>query len=191
MRETYEIDDPEQTAEVETTIRKSRSEESNVPRPRDLFECGRHGRLSPRCVGAQIVIVALGSTFLSWSIAEAATCLASADEVRKLTPKAWPRWTYGPNRERCWYSGEKPVFAKGPPLQAPVPLALMPQATTETPFQDDSRIAEPVKQPWALEYRWSDRFEIRHQARDEPLTYWVDDGGYDSYGVGRSLRPSQ
>jgi hypothetical protein len=39
-------------------------------------------------------------------------CLASAAEVRKLTPKAWPKWTYGPYGERCWYSGEKPVFAK-------------------------------------------------------------------------------
>jgi hypothetical protein len=41
-------------------------------------------------------------------------CLASAAEVRKLTPHAWPKWTYGPNGERCWYSGEKPVFAKAP-----------------------------------------------------------------------------
>jgi hypothetical protein len=41
-------------------------------------------------------------------------CLASAAEVRKLTPNAWPKWTYGPNGERCWYSGEKPVFAKAP-----------------------------------------------------------------------------
>ena len=41
-------------------------------------------------------------------------CLTSAAEVRKLTLRAWPRWTYGPNGERCWYSGEKPVFAKAP-----------------------------------------------------------------------------
>lgn len=39
-------------------------------------------------------------------------CLASAAEVRKLTPKAWPKWTYGPYGKRCWYSGDKPVFAK-------------------------------------------------------------------------------
>jgi hypothetical protein len=32
--------------------------------------------------------------------------------VRKLTPNAWPKWTYGANGEQCWYSGEKPVFAK-------------------------------------------------------------------------------
>jgi hypothetical protein len=41
-------------------------------------------------------------------------CLASAAEVRKLTPHAWPKWTYGPNGERCWYSGEKPVLQKHP-----------------------------------------------------------------------------
>jgi len=43
--------------------------------------------------------------------AQSPFCLASAAEVRQLTPNAWPRWTYGPNGERCWYSGEKPVFA--------------------------------------------------------------------------------
>ena len=44
--------------------------------------------------------------------AQSPPCLASAAEVRKLTPNAWPKWTYGPNGEQCWYSGEKPVFAK-------------------------------------------------------------------------------
>ena len=39
-------------------------------------------------------------------------CLASAADVRKLTPNAWPKWTYGRNGEQCWYSGEKPVFGK-------------------------------------------------------------------------------
>jgi hypothetical protein len=42
------------------------------------------------------------------------SCLISAADVRKLTPHAWPKWTYGPSGERCWYSGEKPVFAKAP-----------------------------------------------------------------------------
>ena len=46
------------------------------------------------------------------SKAQSPPCLASAAEVRKLTPNAWPKWTYGPNGEQCWYSGEKPVFAK-------------------------------------------------------------------------------
>src|SRR5262245_58518051 len=44
--------------------------------------------------------------------AQSPPCLASAAEVRKLTPNAWPKWTYGPNGEQCWYSGEKPVFVK-------------------------------------------------------------------------------
>jgi hypothetical protein len=43
----------------------------------------------------------------------AAKCLASADEVRRVAPKAWPKWTYGPHGERCWYSGRKPVFITG------------------------------------------------------------------------------
>jgi hypothetical protein len=33
-----------------------------------------------------------GSDKTKWS-----PCLASAAEVRKLTPKAWPKWTYGPH----------------------------------------------------------------------------------------------
>jgi hypothetical protein len=55
----------------------------------------------------------------------AANCLASAEEVRKLAPKAWPKWTYGPRGERCWYSGRKPIFQKEIPAQAeeiPAPL---------------------------------------------------------------------
>ena len=123
---------------------------------------------------AGTILLAFVAPLSSSSVAEAATCLVSAEEVRKVTPKAWPKWTYGPNRERCWYSGDKPVFAKVVPSQAPVPSA--PVATaTDTGFEEDYRSAEPVKQPWALEYRWSDGIEIRHQARDEPLTHWVGD----------------
>jgi hypothetical protein len=117
-------------------------------------KCGRDRRLRLSCVGAKIVPAAIVATFLSSPIAEAATCLASAEEVRKATPKAWPKWTYGPNRERCWYSGEKPVFAKVPPSQAAVPRAPVPEATTGTPLEEDYRSAEPVKQPWVLEHRW-------------------------------------
>ena len=190
MRETGKPDHREQTSEVGTIIRKFASEETNVPRPRGCSVCGRGRRLRLR--GAKIGILAFAASLLFSSVAEAATCLTSAEEVRKVSPKAWPKWTYGPNREQCWYSGKKPVFAKAPPSQAPVARAPMPQATTETPLQEDYSSAEPVKQPWALEYRWSDRFEIRHQARDEPLTYWVgDDEGYDLYGAGRPPRPSQ
>jgi hypothetical protein len=65
-------------------------------------------------------------------------CLASADEVRKLAPKAWPKWTYGPRGERCWYSGRKPVFQKEIPPQAeaiPPPLS---DASIDTPSQAGS-----------------------------------------------------
>ena len=65
-------------------------------------------------------------------------CLASADEVRKLAPKAWPKWTYGPRGERCWYSGRKPVFPKEMPPQAeaiPPPLS---DASIDTPSQAGS-----------------------------------------------------
>jgi hypothetical protein len=65
-------------------------------------------------------------------------CLASADEVRKLAPKAWPKWTYGPRGERCWYSGRKPVFQKEIPPQAeaiPPPLS---DASIDTPSQAES-----------------------------------------------------
>jgi hypothetical protein len=92
-----------------------------------------------------------------------------------VTPKAWPKWTYGPNRERCWYSGDKPVFAKVAPSQAPVPRAPVAPTATDTGFEEDYGSAEPVKQQWALEYRWSDGIEIRYQARDEPVTHWVGD----------------
>jgi len=112
-----------------------------------------------RRTGATIVMLAL--TLLSWSSAQAATCLASADEVRKVEPKAWPKWTYGPAGERCWYYGKKPVFAKTPNSQDAMPQAAVSQP--ETTSGEASRIAEPVTQPWALEYRWSDRFEIHSE----------------------------
>jgi hypothetical protein len=64
------------------------------------------------------------------SSAPAANCLTSADEVRRLAPKAWPKWTYGPHGERCWYSGRKPVFQKEMPAQVEVIPA---------PLSDDTR----------------------------------------------------
>jgi hypothetical protein len=62
--------------------------------------------------------------------APAANCLTSADEVRTLAPKAWPKWTYGPHGERCWYFGRKPVFQKEMPAQVEVIPA---------PLSDDTR----------------------------------------------------
>ena len=64
------------------------------------------------------------------SSAPAANCLTSADEVRTLAPKAWPKWTYGPHGERCWYSGRKPVFRKEMPAQVEV---------IPPPLSDDTR----------------------------------------------------
>jgi hypothetical protein len=49
--------------------------------------------------------------------APAANCLRSADDVRRLAPKAWPKWTYGPHGERCWYFGRKPAFQKEMPAR--------------------------------------------------------------------------
>jgi hypothetical protein len=62
----------------------------------------------------------------------AANCLASADEVRRLAPKAWPKWTYGPHGERCWYSGRKPVFQKEMPAAEAIPAPLS-DAPIDTP----------------------------------------------------------
>jgi hypothetical protein len=118
-------------------------------------ECARDRRLHLFGVGAKSTVAALVAVLLCPSIAQADTCLASAEEVRKITPNAWPKWTYGPNRERCWYSGQKPVFARTPRAQAPEPRAPVPEATTDTASEPDDSSAEPVKQPWALEYRWS------------------------------------
>jgi hypothetical protein len=157
---------------------------------------GRQARI--RCFGATVALPALVATFISVSLAEAATCLASAEEVRKATPNAWPKWTYGPNRERCWYAGKKPVFEKPPKAQAQAQHARAPQATTEAAPQAtvevpeaERRSAEPVERAWALEYRWSGAFGIRHQANDQSLEPWVGDPDADSQVNGRLLPPKQ
>jgi hypothetical protein len=68
----------------------------------------------------------------------AANCLASADEVRRLAPKAWPKWTYGPHGERCWYSGRKPLFQKQMPAQAEAMPAPLSDAPVDSPSQAGS-----------------------------------------------------
>src|SRR5262245_9243689 len=76
--------------------------------------------------------------------AQSPPCLASAAEVRELTPNAWPKWTYGPNGEQCWYSGEKPFFPKALQAQAeaiPAPLAYA-DAPPNTPLQAGSNRAQ-------------------------------------------------
>src|SRR5258705_9693979 len=60
----------------------------------------------------RIIALALTVTMFCGTIAGAATCLSSAADVRKQQAKAWPKWTYGPQGERCWYAGRKPVFTK-------------------------------------------------------------------------------
>jgi len=64
--------------------------------------------------------------------------LASADEVRRFAPKAWPKWTYGPHGERCWYSGRKPIFQKEMPVQAAAIPAPFSDAPIDTPSQAGS-----------------------------------------------------
>src|SRR5262249_62103539 len=73
--------------------------------------------------------------------AQSPPCIASAAEVRKLTPNAWPKWTYGPNGEQCWYPGKKPFFPKkmqAQPESIAVPLS---DASTDTVFQPASNQA--------------------------------------------------
>jgi hypothetical protein len=102
-----------------------------------------------------IIPATLVALFVLPSIADAASCLSSAEEVRKAQPNAWPRWTYGPNRERCWYAGQKPVFAKAPPeLAAPTNMPMTPSTSSIEP-ELDGRNPEPIRQPWALEYHWA------------------------------------
>jgi len=89
-------------------------------------------RLKSCCRAAAVLTIVVGSSLSFSSTAGAATCFASAEEVRQAAPKAWPKWTYGPNHERCWYSGKKPVFARSPAPQHPMrmPEAPPPQATS-------------------------------------------------------------
>jgi hypothetical protein len=148
----------------------------------------RRRRLRLACVGAKTAIAALVASAISVSIAEAATCLASAEEVRKATPNAWPKWTFGPNRERCWYAGKKPIFEKPPRTQAEMQPAPAPQTKVDAASEAERRTAESAKRAWALEHRWSHSFEIRHQARDESFAPWVGDPN-DDPPLGSRLLP--
>jgi hypothetical protein len=99
-----------------------------------------------------------------------ATCLPSPGEVRKLQPKAWPKWTYGPNGERCWYAGKKPVFAKArrslPSRRSfarqaasrhnPPAHTSAPQPATNATRVWDHHNGDPVWQPWVVEHRWDE-----------------------------------
>jgi hypothetical protein len=114
--------------------------------------------------GKAIVPFALAAFFAASSNVQAATCVPTAEAVRKANPSAWPKWTYGPSGERCWYSGTKPVFARAPlqlvPDKRPAPRppqAAAPAATVRA--QADARSESPMPQPWMLEHRWADVFK--------------------------------
>jgi hypothetical protein len=112
----------------------------------------------------RIVSVALAISMFCGTIAMAATCLSSAADVRKQQPRAWPKWTYGPQGERCWYGGKKPVFAKATrevrqakaqsqqrAAPSAEPTSTGPPSTA--PLQSDGR-NKNIPQSWDLEYRW-------------------------------------
>jgi hypothetical protein len=107
----------------------------------------------------RIIALALAASVSCGTMARAATCLSSAADVRKQQPKAWPKWTYGPQGERCWYAGEKPVFAKttkevrqakAPSQPRAAPNAELPSAPPPSAEGRNNNI----RPTWELEYRW-------------------------------------
>jgi hypothetical protein len=109
------------------------------------------------------------------------SCFTSAAAVRKVQPKAWPKWTRGPQGERCWYAGAKPAFAKRSERRAPSaakpafakiserrapsarrapepPSHAAPRPASLAP-ESDGMNSESVPQPWVLEHRWPGSFE--------------------------------
>jgi hypothetical protein len=112
----------------------------------------------------RIIALALAASVFYGTIARAATCLSSAADVRKQQPKAWPKWTYGPQGERCWYAGKKPVFAKATKELRQVKAQTQPGAgpnaeptsaapASPGPLKSQGR-NNNIPQPWDLEYRW-------------------------------------
>jgi hypothetical protein len=105
----------------------------------------------------EMIALAVAATFLSAPTAEAASCLPSPAAVRKLQPRAWPKWTHGPKGERCWYAGKKPVLAEAAPRGKLVTRKLVmrtaaPQRKPAPEVESDHHKQSP--QAWALEYRW-------------------------------------
>jgi hypothetical protein len=112
----------------------------------------------------RIISVALAISVFSGTTAEAAICLPSAADVRKQQPRAWPKWTYGPQGERCWYAGKKPVFAKpnkevrqakaqSQQRAAPSAEPTSTRPSSTAPLQSDGG-NKNIPQSWDLEYRW-------------------------------------
>jgi hypothetical protein len=121
-----------------------------------------------RILASALVINAFCGT-----IAVAATCLSSAADVRKQLPKAWPKWTYGSQGERCWYAGKKPIFAKAvkqtrqAKAQSRINAASSAEPTSTSPppsepLRSEGSIPQSrfdgknnnMPQSWDLEYRW-------------------------------------
>jgi hypothetical protein len=97
------------------------------------------------------LIGAVAAILASASPADTATCLSSPAEVRKLQPKAWPRWTRRLQGKRCWFAGRKPVSAKTTVRLRP---ALHPRPNAQREW--DLENGDPIWQTWAMEYRWDD-----------------------------------
>jgi hypothetical protein len=103
-----------------------------------------------RPIRAGVLIGAVGAILVSVPLADAATCLRSAAEVRKAHPKAWPRWTRREGK-LCWFAGTKPVFAK---VKQPPKRARQPAPKPEREW--DLQNGDPIWQTWSMEYRWHD-----------------------------------
>jgi hypothetical protein len=117
--------------------------------------CSQGGR-RPRLRWA--VLLVLAAYFHPPPLAKAATCLPSAEAVRKAHPDAWPKWTVGSNGERCWYSGDKPVFARAPLQLVPVLHKPASKPKSRVAAEPDGVHSPAVPQPWALEHRWAEIF---------------------------------
>jgi hypothetical protein len=105
----------------------------------------------------RIIVPAFVLGFAWNTAAHSATCFSSPAEVRREAPKAWPKWTYGPNGERCWYAGEKkPVFARTLAEEQQIEEL---EIGSPSPAQVERwpSSSEPMRLPWALEHRWGSR----------------------------------
>jgi hypothetical protein len=129
---------------LDNSIRSLRASWS--PAPRAWLGSSKNRRCVVR-VGVLIGAVAVILVFVP--LADAATCLRSPAEVRKLYPKAWPRWTRRPQGKLCWVAGTKPVAAKVKPRTKPAR-----QVKAERVW--DLQNGDPVWQTWSMEYRWHD-----------------------------------
>jgi hypothetical protein len=102
-----------------------------------------------RSIRAGVLIGAVGAILVSAPLADAATCLRSAAEVRKVHPNAWPRWSRRAQGKLCWFAGTKPTVAKT--TRRPKSVR---QARPKTEREWDVQNGDPIWQTWSMEYRW-------------------------------------